>query len=967
MAAGKGPDKRQGQNESDDTYEEISINDVMDLDDDLDDTMVVEDETGASFEVISLVNSQVEDEDDEPTERNGAAPRAGRMTRVTDLNKLEADTQEKQPEEPQRSPLLRFVEQEYKVHGVASTFFGRKDELKSLYTAIKETVNDQRLRIVAIGGAQGMGKSRLVNEFFQLIDLMQRNITVLYSWCKERNETGNFSLFRRLLQQRFEIGPNESNQRAYDKLTLGLVDLIDGKRLQETAQLLGYLLELRTPLEASRPDYSNVNLLHTRALSAFANLLRKDAANQPVILLLDSMQWAQADTLVNLSLLIKQLTNERILLIYLSRDGLPDILQRAGIPVTTVESKALPDNDVEKLCRNLLRNVSELPQEMVDLLVRQSGGNPQLLEELIRIHVKHGAITPSEEEPWSVNPAAIRVEALPTTLQASAELRINHLGERERAIIEKASVFGNTFWFGGLLSIMRLDREASDSSVWSDDRKKLRLNQVMMQMQADDIALYRSSSSIKHEIEFNFVQPLEQQHLYQQLDQELRAKYHRMVSQWLERNKDNYQGTIFDMLALHHERGGNRRKAGYYYQLAANRLKTRYHNDKAIQMYRRSLELLEEDDAELICEILLNLGGVYTLVGSFDQALDAYEQMVYYSSIIVSKQWAGKAYLGMGQTLRTKGDYPGAIDKFHLAFKLFQDVNDTQGIADAMDGIGRNHWYQGDYGSYKEALGYYLKSLSLRRKNKDHGAIALSLVNIGNIHLSRGYVKDAEECFLESLEIRKHLGDLRAISVSLNGLGAVYHEQGNAARAVEVWEEAIKIAEEIGDRGMSAILLNNLGETNLAAENIGAAVAYLNEAVEIAEEIDDRRTLADIYRNLANVFVTMDEPIKAREICEKALGIAEEIRSNLAIGQSLKTLAEIFALTLYHHGDGEGNDKRASECFQKSMNYLEEMGDELEYAKVLKSYGHFLIERGVSNKGRKLLKKSEAILARLSE
>ena len=108
------------------------------------------------------------------------------------------------------------------------------------------------------------------------------------------------------------------------------------------------------------------------------------------------------------------------------------------------------------------------------------------------------------------------------------------------------------------------------------------------------------------------------------------------------------------------------------------------------------------------------------------------------------------------------------------------------------------------------------------------------------------------------------------------------------------------------------------------------------------------------------------ETEKARVSCEKSLAIAEEIKSNLAIGQALKALAEIHALTLYASNDEGEADKTASECFQKAMNYLEEMGDELEYAKVLKSYGQFLIERGVSNKGRKLLSKSETILSRLN-
>ena len=60
-------------------------------------------------------------------------------------------------------------------------------------------------------------------------------------------------------------------------------------------------------------------------------------------------------------------------------------------------------------------------------------------------------------------------------------------------------------------------------------------------------------------------------------------------------------------------------------------------------------------------------------------------------------------------------------------------------------------------------------------------------------------------------------------------------------------------------------------------------------------------------------------------------------------------------------------DKSASECFQKSIGYLEEMGDELELAKSLEAYGNFLIERNVKNKGRKLIKRAQSILQRVNK
>ena len=146
----RGSDKR----DADDTYEELSLSEVevkiLDDEDDVDDTddtIVMEDEMGASFEVIPLVERQSLENPAPKLKRHSEEDRAERVTKVAKVTANEPKAKPKH-EVKVSTTSHQVLQREYRIHGVPTTFFGRKEELKTLYNAIKQTVNEQALTIV---------------------------------------------------------------------------------------------------------------------------------------------------------------------------------------------------------------------------------------------------------------------------------------------------------------------------------------------------------------------------------------------------------------------------------------------------------------------------------------------------------------------------------------------------------------------------------------------------------------------------------------------------------------------------------------------------------------------------------------------------------------------------------------------------------------------------------------------------
>ena len=564
---------------------------------------------------------------------------------------------------------------------------------------------------------------------------------------------------------------------------------------------------------------------------------------------------------------------------------------------------------------------------------------------------------------------------LPNTTAGAAKARVDGLGERERAVLEMASIFGPVFWFGGVLSMLRVEREADSDDAgapraWVDDKRESRLNATLLEMQSQDLIEFKPDSGLPGEVAFSFINPIEQQRVAAELAPERRSLLHRLAAQWLAQvaPRDSFQ--IQEVVAWHLETGGANECAGDAYRRAAELARGTWQNRRAVDHLRRALSLYDITMAEKKCAACDALAELLGLLGEYGEARAASMELLYLSTVLTSRVWGGRAYHRLGQTARQQGDYKTAMELLERALKLFQEASDHNGIASALDDIGRVHWYRGEYGSYREALSYFLKSLSLRRRAGNERAIALSLGNIGNIHLGRGQFKQAEESFKEALDIRRRLADRWGMALSLIGMGAVHHECGRVGDATEAWEEGLGIATEVGDRELQAILQNNLGEAKLALGIPADAEPLLASAHETAAEIGDKRTLADVLRNKATLARMRGHYERALELVRDSAKIGEAIEGKQLIGNALRTEADILAELLKRpltpatsSALQPDSDKLASDCYQRSMSYFEEMGDTLGLARSMRSYGNFLLDRGVVNKARKLLTRADEVLA----
>jgi tetratricopeptide (TPR) repeat protein len=138
-----------------------------------------------------------------------------------------------------------------------------------------------------------------------------------------------------------------------------------------------------------------------RLFEAVARCLRRLAASQPVLVVLDDLHWADEPSLRLLGFLVRALAAEPVALIgaYRDTEAPPELRTIAGQAQQLALAGLTPD-EVGALARELAGTA--LPPQVAAQLWRRSGGNPFFVRELVRLLLAQGSWQQPAQVPASV-------------------------------------------------------------------------------------------------------------------------------------------------------------------------------------------------------------------------------------------------------------------------------------------------------------------------------------------------------------------------------------------------------------------------------------------------------------------------------------------------------------------------------------------------------------------------------------
>ncbi|MFN2188324.1 MAG: ABC transporter substrate-binding protein, partial [Candidatus Promineifilaceae bacterium] len=550
-----------------------------------------------------------------------------------------------EPVERQKARLPAFLREDESLQ--RPLFVGREAELVRLNELLVKALEGQG-QIAFLSGDAGSGKSSLMSAFTSRAGEKGQELLVAWGTCNAFSGSGDPYLpFRKVLgaltgsvEAEWAAGTVTTNEaRALWRVMPSAVEavLTVGAHLLDTlipASPLADRLETAFPAgdpsleslrEYIRSNPNEIQFERTQLFEQFANVVRRISELQPVVIILDDLQWADKGSLDLLFHLSRSLAGARILLLAAYRpdevaadrdhklrpllDEFRRLFGDAWLDLDRSPGRAFVDDFIDS-------ESNRLGEDFRDRFHRRTDGHPLFVVELLRDMQERGDVVLDPSGDWVIGPS-LDWDALPVRVEGAIESRIGRLEEELREILTVASVEGDTFTAQVVARVQEIQ-----------ERKLLKLLSRELQKRHrlvyEDHAERLGRRLISH---YRFVHQMFQHYLYNDLSSVERQLLHGEVGSILESLYDKKSPEIVVQLAHHFDAAGESEKAADYLLLAGDQARSLYAHQEAVEHYQRALHHLEllGDDSRL-ARTWMRLGLTYHNAFNYRQSRKAYDK-----------------------------------------------------------------------------------------------------------------------------------------------------------------------------------------------------------------------------------------------------------------------------------------------------------------------------------------------------
>jgi eukaryotic-like serine/threonine-protein kinase len=418
---------------------------------------------------------------------------------------------------------------------------GRDRELVTLDALFTECVEEPVARAVLILGPVGIGKSRVRYEFLQRVKSRAEDVEILTARGDSLRAGAPFSMLAEAITRFADIADGEPLETRRAKLKARIGRHLSKEDALRATVFLGELAGIPFPTdehEGFKAAKHDAMLMGDGMRAAFEDWLHAECGQDPVILVLEDLQWGDLPSIRFVDAALRNLHDSPFFVLAVARPEVHD--QFPGLwadrEVQEVRLGGLTKKAAEKLVAHALGPA--ISEERSRQLIERADGNPFYLEELVRAV----AASPGGAD-----------DALPETILGMVQSRLDRLGTEAKRVLRAASVFGGTFWRGGIVALLGGGESTSRVTEWLDE------------VVDREIVVARPTSRFPKEVEYVFRQTLVREAAYATLTDHDAKLGHRLAATWLEMAGERDAVVV----AEHYDRGGEPRKAIAYYQRGA--------------------------------------------------------------------------------------------------------------------------------------------------------------------------------------------------------------------------------------------------------------------------------------------------------------------------------------------------------------------------------------------------------------
>lgn len=626
-------------------------------------------------------------------------------------------------------------------------------------------------QVVLLSGGAGMGKTRLVSSLKTRLIVAER---VLIEWnCTSLRQNTAFHPVVSFAE-RFTVDANGAGVSSPDHVPQPLTRLPLVHFVNKCAEIL------KSPSTPSKIPLALSPEGHGRKLQELmAAVILELAESQPVLLVVEDVQWADPSTLGLISVLIDQAPTASILVVIsFRREWEPPWHSRSYM--TQVTLSPLPQKHAAVLV-DMLTEDAPLPPKIRDEIAERSDGVPLFIEELTRL------VQGTDLDNYDGS-------AIPSTLQGWLTARLDRLGKTKKKLAQLASFFGREFPYDLLRACSRLSEP--------------QLRQQLEELVNAELLHYRGQPP---RASYTFRHALLRDAAYDSVLKTSRKTYHQRIAKTLREDFPELAEKSPEVLAHHYTAAGEDAMAVPLWLRAAELATRSAAYTEASSYVRKGLRLLDdlapseehrhlEIRLQIIRGTALGIPQSYALPEvekSFSKARDLWENgdkdpelFPWINSLAVSYLFQGRVRL--------------AHELLQEIVQLAEEVDDVDFLPSAYWSMGLTLLMLGDFKAVQhyveEGIAYYATQLSLEPKLPPGTGLAVA-TSLGDLSWALWFLGDIDQsldCSTQSLDLMRHSPDDHAQAFALFRAGYLHVFRREPDRVEKLADRLIRFSERLG-------------------------------------------------------------------------------------------------------------------------------------------------------------------------
>jgi tetratricopeptide (TPR) repeat protein len=749
---------------------------------------------------------------------------------------------------------------------------GRVHDLSHLHLLANQAQSGQG-RVALIAGEAGIGKSRLVAEV-KAYAAAQDFLLLLEGHCFQTDSAFPYAPLLDLFRSYFA----HLARQAPASLTGNMHPFVStlSRLLPDLALLFPDLATFPTPPSLD-PEQEKRQIF-----AAMTHFLTQQAAQHPVLLIVEDIHWCDDLSLDFLLHLARRCRHVPLLLLVTYRsDELHPRLKRWLTQIDRerlaqeISLERLSRGDVATMLHTILDMQQEIDADLLDTLYARSEGNPFFVEELLKSLMTTGELV-SVDGNWK---RTAQKAHIPRSVQEAVQQRTAYLSSDAKRLLTLAAVTGRRFDVTLLQEVMHCD--------------EVQLLTLLKEVIAAQLVVEEAAD------QFAFRHALTQQAISAELLVRERQRLHRSIAEALERRSTSslLRERYLEDLAYHYYEAGMWEQALAYAQEVGEKALALYAQQAAIDHFTRAVDAAHHLSQTPPAHLYLARGQAYETLGDFERARGDYERALDATHIAQDSlmEWQSITALGF---LWTGHDYEQAGVWFRKALALAEELADPTLHARSLNLLG--NWLQ-NTGRIPEALEAHQEALHLFEMRADKQGMADTLGELGMASFFMGDpARAVKDFFGRVIELFRALGNrqslfsilaARAIDTAPETIETTYSSLKTRNECVQDIEEALSLALQTNSQSGQAFVEMATSLVHSSFGEFGPAFAHAQEALRIATTIEHQEWIVATNGALGQLYLLLLETDRAGACLEVALAGAQALGSMIWTGYLTPYLA----------------------------------------------------------------------------